>query len=226
MAARGSHVRVRPSLLLGFIGVWVLYVSCGAGCAQPVHSAPTDAGTVAPSGTGESDFLKSLNAESREASAEKEAPVYVTAIAFLLKLGLVLGLAYLSILGLKHFSGVRGGPGPGRHRIRIIENSSLGTSKSLHLVEVGPKRLLLASTPNQITLISELGEEDLPEQPASEQTGVGGFREQLAMFLGSRADSVATQHRVADMLRNSTRYLESRVVSREQPRQDPGDQDA
>lgn len=155
------------------------------------------------------DFLASLETAKGEKPDEEEAPLYITAVGFILKLGLVLGLAYATILGLRKFTGLKGAAPCGRQRIRVLENSTIGASKMLHLVEVGPRKLLLASTPNQISLIAELGPDDLPDVPIT--APAAGFKEQLGAFLGQPPDSESAESNVAGMLRKSTSYLRDRI---------------
>ncbi len=176
--------------------------------------------SVAPQANAtEQNFLAALNSSKKldsgtisdESEKTSELPVYVVASSFILKLGLVLALAYVTILGLKRFSVLRGSSLCGSQRIRVIENSPLGASKMLHLVEIGPKRLLLASTQNQISLLAELRPEDLPETDASTGIGTGGFKDQLAMFLGATPGTDAAEANIAKMLRQSTACLQDGI---------------
>jgi len=153
------------------------------------------------------DFLFSDDKESKE--APKEQPAYVTALGFVSKIALVLILAYCTIYALKRFTGLRSVVGQGRQRIRVIENAGLAANRSLHLVEVGSRNYLVASTPNSVSLISEIDPQDLPETPEAEQQG--GFGQQLAQFLGQRPDSGRSAQSVGDMLRESSTYLQDKV---------------
>ena len=72
---------------------------------------------------------------------------------------LVLGLLAGLLWWLRRVAG--GGGAAGRH-IRVIETVSLGPNRSLHLVKVGGRGLLIASSPEHCGLISELAE--FPEE--------------------------------------------------------------
>ena len=49
--------------------------------------------------------------------------------------------------------------------INVVEKASLGKGKGLVLVSVGDKNLLLSMTPEKVSLISEVGEVEIPEAP-------------------------------------------------------------
>ena len=205
----------RPLSRLVVLMVVLLAVAAVPALSEAPNGSPSDVkakvGAAAKTAAAEPDWLTLSETPAEKAAQEKEAPLYVTALGFLLKLGLVLGLAYLTILGLKRFSGIKGAVGgAGGRRIRVIENSSLGANKSLHLVEIGGRKLLVASTPNQISLITEVDLEDLPEPAAADQAPAG-FKEQLTMFLGGKADASGASRNVAEMLRESTSFLQGKV---------------
>jgi flagellar biosynthetic protein FliO len=143
----------------------------------------------------------------------REPKWYVTALSFIFKLAIVLGLAYVTILGLKKFSGMRGiMAGPGQHHIKVLENSSIGPNKSQHLVEIGSRRLLVASTPNQVNLLAELNESDLSAvDPNPPSVPPAGFKEQLSTILNNKTDTSATSKSVAQMLRESSSFLQGKV---------------
>ena len=190
------------------------------GCAV-VAAASDKAKTAADSGSekivlksdsGEQDFLASLNGDSEEKKQEKEAPVYVTALSFIFKLALVLGLAYASILGLKKFSNMKTIAGGSSQRIRVMENSSLGANRSLHVVQIGSKKLLVASTPSQVNLLTELDPEDIVDNSTPEVSQAPtGFKEQLSTFMGNRPDSTQSAQNVAQMLRESSMHIQEKI---------------
>lgn len=174
----------------------------GSGCE--VEKTTTD---------GEQDYLASLGLpeDGTEAKTqEKEPNGFVTAIGFIFKLALVLGLCYVTMLGLKKFTSMRGvASGPSRSHIRVIEHSSLGANRALHVVEIGTKKLLVASTPNQVNLLTELDPNDMPDPgPDARPTG---FKEQLSQFLGTKPDSTNNANNVANMLRDSSSFFQDKV---------------
>ena len=142
-----------------------------------------------------------------EPAEEPSTPLMV--VRFVGSLALVLGLCYVTILGLKKFSGVKSVVGASRSQIKLIESSNLGANRTLHLVEIGSKRLLVASTPTQVNLLTELAASDIPES-APEQPGTG-FKEQLSHFLGTKTDSTTSAKTVAEMMRDSSSHLQGKV---------------
>ncbi|MCL5103178.1 MAG: flagellar biosynthetic protein FliO [Armatimonadetes bacterium] len=184
----------------------------GAACtANPPSGKPAAHAKASPT-QADQDYLASLGLsdDKSDAPQEKEAPVFVTVLGFLLKLAVVLGLCYATILGLKKFTNMRGTVGgPARSRIRVLEQSSLGANRSLHLVEIGSKKLLVASTPSQVNLLAELDPSDVPDPEPGQQ--VLGFKEQLSLFLGNKPDSTQSAGNVARMLRDSNSFMQDKV---------------
>lgn len=94
----------------------------------------------------------------------------------LIRLGVVLGLLYATLWAIRRFrreplaSWGRESGGT----IRLLETARLGPDRTLHLVAVGSRVLLLGSGPQGITFLTEFSEAELPEVWAS-----GGFAGQL-----------------------------------------------
>jgi len=163
--------------------------------------------------SGEKDFLASLDSADKPDAQTEEAPVYVTLARFGLSLALVLGLAYVTILGLKRFTGLKAPFGAGQGRMRVVENLSLGAGRVLHLVEIGSRRLVVASTPSSVTMVTEIAADELadassPGPPAEPPTG---FKDQLAMFLGGKSRSDESAGNVARILRDSTAFVQGSI---------------
>lgn len=205
-----------PKRLLCLLLVAIISVVCAA---AGTASAKSDAGKgdgshklVFKSDAGDQDLFAALNGKSEESKQEKEPPAYVTALSFIFKLALVLGIAYVSILGLKKFSNFKTAVGGNSQRIRVMENSSLGANRSLHVVQVGSKKLLVASTPSQVNLLAELDSEDMPTDGAPQAPpNSQGFKEQFSAFMGNRPDSVQSAKSVADMLRESSMHVQEKI---------------
>jgi len=183
----------------------VAFIVCACAAAAGPKSART-----ANAESADAVFKAAVNPEAARESAPKEPPIYIVALGFTGRLLLVLGLAYGTIFALKRFSSMRAATGGSRTTIRVIENSSLGSNKSLHLVEVGSRKLLVASTPNQVNLVVELGSDDVPEDETPPSGG--GFKSQLSLFLGhGKTDAAPAARNVAEMLRDSTSVLDDQV---------------
>ncbi|MHB9037021.1 MAG: FliO/MopB family protein [Armatimonadota bacterium] len=200
------------------IAVMLVLAAAGRSIASEPPKAQSDKSAAhaaaANAEVEDQDFLASLESADRAPAAEKEAPVYVTALSFIFKLALVLGLAYGTVVALKKFTNLKATVGAAHGRIRVIEHSQLGANKTLHLVAVGSKRLLVASTANQVNLVAELDPEDIADFEANVPTSgqpTGGFKEQLTSFLGNKPDTDESAKTVAQMLRESSSFLQDKV---------------
>jgi flagellar biosynthetic protein FliO len=106
---------------------------------------------------------------------DNETPIGRVIVDLIWKLALVLGIAYLSIYALRGIMN-RQAVLPGqRGRLKVLETAALGPNRSVHLVRVGNKVLVLGSTPDQITAIGEVDEpETAPQSLASTQQAFAG----------------------------------------------------
>lgn len=202
----------RPYLSIA-IGMLLVVLICCSGALYAAKEAKPDAAFAkhsddAKSDVGGDDFLASLDGGDEKVETAKESPVYVTALGFLFKLALVLALAYVTILALKRFTSLRAPLGVDQRRIRVLENSPLGANRMLHLIEVGSKRLLVASTPSQVNLVTEIAPEDVPDVPVGQPSV--GFKDHLALFMGG-PDSTPYARSVAAMLADSSAFLQDKM---------------
>jgi flagellar biosynthetic protein FliO len=85
-------------------------------------------------------------------------------MGMLFKLALVLAVAYFASLALRRMYAARSHPGGGR--LRVVETVALGPSRSLHLVAVGNRLLLIAATGHEVGLLRDVTD-DLGEEAAS-----------------------------------------------------------
>lgn len=198
--------------LRSLIALLLIAGFCGSACSCLAEGKSTATKAVAAKPSTENaqkdtGFLGSLRDDKEP--EQKDESVFVTALGFIARLALVLMLAYCTIWGLKRFTGLRSAVGIGRQRIRVVENANLAANRSLHLVEIGSKNYLVASTPNQVSLIAEIEKEDLPEADSTNQQD--GFGQQLASFLGQKQDTTWAATSVGDMLRQSTGFLQDKV---------------
>jgi len=91
----------------------------------------------------------------------------MTALDFALKLVLVLILAYVCMLALKKFSQRRmAGSGKGGG-LRVVDTIGLAPNRQLHIVTLGERAFLLGSTPESVSLISDISQ-------AQEMAGLPG----------------------------------------------------
>lgn len=178
---------------------------------------------------GQKDLLTSMEDEaarrplSGSESGAKEEPVYVTLLSFIFKLAVVVALAYGTIYALKRLN-VSAFKRSSVGGIRVVENTSLGANRSLHVVEVGGKRLLVASTPNQVNLLTELevdseqctvdsGEGSAPSGTVNRQPSTANsFRDHLSAFMGARPNTGDSASNVAQIIRGSSTFLQEKIV--------------
>ena len=74
-----------------------------------------------------------------------------------LRLGLVLALMVLSLLGLRRYVGRQAGAQSTGAGIQVWERHRLGPQQTLYVVTVADKALLLGVTPSQISSLADLG---------------------------------------------------------------------
>jgi flagellar biosynthetic protein FliO len=78
----------------------------------------------------------------------------------LLVLGILIAALYLlKQRGLARFTGLRGLAGPGRV-MKVLERVPLTAQHAVHLVQIGQRRVLIASSPRSCQLITEISERD------------------------------------------------------------------
>lgn len=116
----------------------------------------------------------------------------------LIRLAIVLGLAYGSLRLLNYFtrSGRLGGS-QGR-ALEVVDHLNLGQNRSIYLVRVAGRVLVVGATGNQLNLLSRMAADELPEDT---RTAAPNFTSQLqARFLrqivnGSESEEQIEQRR-------------------------------
>lgn len=90
---------------------------------------------------------------------------------------IVIALIIATIYVLKKKYGIKTSFGRGNKRLHVIDHISLGVKKSVFLVKVPGKHLLIGVTNDRIELISEISNEDVgeTEAPAIENTDKSDF---------------------------------------------------
>lgn len=169
----------------------------------------------------EPDLLTRLEAEaanrqsSDALSKEKQEPVYITLLSFIFKLAVVVALAYGTIYALKKLN-VGALKRSESGLIKVVENATLGANRSLHVVRVGDKTILVASTPGQINLLAEV---DLPteelavgEESANDTQPATSFSDRLNMCLGGVGDTGDAASNIAGLIRASSAFLQDKIA--------------
>jgi flagellar biosynthetic protein FliO len=109
---------------------------------------------------------ETLFGNSKEA---EERSGWEISIDVILKLSIVLGLVFVAMRGLRWLQRNRQQNVTGGATINVLETTGLAPGRSLHLVVVGEKTLLLGATDHQITVLSELADANIPvpeEEPS------------------------------------------------------------
>ncbi len=89
-------------------------------------------------------------------------PFWQIALDMGVKLLLVIGLVYATLLGLRWLQKFKNPMNDSGAAIQVLETVGLAPGRSLHLIVVGEKTLLLGSTEQNISLLSELADAHIP----------------------------------------------------------------
>lgn len=142
--------------------------------APPPSVAPTatPAPEVTPVATA---FLPDYDSTADPVTAAEtdNRPFWQIALDMGVKLLLVIGLVYATLLGLRWLQKFKNPMSDGGATIQVLETVGLAPGRSLHLIVVGEKTLLLGSTEQNISLLSELADAHIPlpeEEPSAFET--------------------------------------------------------
>jgi len=201
-----SSGRRPPSQRLALVVGALLLVGVAYVIWNPLAEvAEPPAPTPAPAATAESGyFLRAYEDPSPAAAAEVNG--WAVALDMGIKLLLVVGLIYLTAWGLRAVMG-KARLGPARAgRLGVLETTALAPNRSLYLVEVGGKVLLLGATPTQLTLLSEFSDPDVVKELRGEsdfarQLEASAARLDEGAFPHSAASASARQAFIEDCLR-------------------------
>jgi flagellar protein FliO/FliZ len=97
----------------------------------------------------------------------------VAGLKMVTALGVVLAVLFALLYGMKKFAGRRIGAIKG-NRIQLIENQYIGVKKSISLVRVPGKILVLGITPERIQLLDTLSDDDEFQQCEAVETAPFG----------------------------------------------------
>jgi flagellar biosynthetic protein FliO len=153
----GNGKRIAALCILLIVGGgWAGLASRYTGRAAQVAS---------PTETSTKSFLNDPNSSSLTGSGMDNNALF---LRMMLSVGIVMALGVAALYVSKRVL-PRAAHAGGRE-IRVIETTYLGPRKTLHLVEVGSQRLLIASTHESITMLTPVGEvwTDAPRQPDNE----------------------------------------------------------
>ena len=156
-------------------------------------SAPGDASPV----------LRPIGAEAEVAAVQEDAVVEDAAdggfslgggelVSLAWRLGLVALVIAVAVLGLRWWGRKASSPRSITGFVRVIDTMALSNGRTLHLVALGGRVIVVGATTQQLTLLSELSAEESDEvlsgASGSEERTVGAFAEELLRsFRGERA---------------------------------------
>lgn len=155
-------------VVLGIVLIAVLGVSAlssqmsaepGTAGSQPAASATAQASASATAVPGTS-FL----AQYQDPQAQPAPNTFMTVAGLLFKLAVVLGLIYLTVLGLRFFSNRGRGVFMGHNAINVLEKTSLAQNRELYLIDVADRVLLLGATTSNISVLTEITDGDALEE--------------------------------------------------------------
>jgi len=91
--------------------------------------------------------------------------MYRQFLGVLLVLGVLIAALYLlKQRGLARFTGMRVLGGGQERVMKVVERIPLTAQHAVHLVQIGQRRVVIASSPRSCELITELSERDMPQQ--------------------------------------------------------------
>lgn len=179
---RDEHPSIKKWLLFFAIGAIIILLlgqfihpslssPSGDKTLPPKTQEPQDASTV--TSTEDALFLAEYDPDDDtffNTKTDEEQPLWQEGGVLALKLILVLGVVYLVMAGLRWLQKGRQNIDGSGAAIRILETTSLAPGRSMHLIVVGEKTLLIGSTDQQFTLLAELAQitPPLPDDEAVE----------------------------------------------------------
>lgn len=133
------------------------------------------------------------------------------------KLMVVLGVAYAALYALRGLM-VRQGGLPGRKgALRVLESTTLAPNRSIHLVRVAGKVIVVGSTPEQVTALAEIDDPEELARIAAESAPTFAARLDGALGDNGHASAPSTEPGaqapadVATGVRDSVRHLWDQV---------------
>jgi len=155
---------------------------------NPLPAVPTPQPTATTAAAApDKPFLADYNPEPEtllgSASEQDNRSGWEIGTDVILKLVVVLGLVYVALHGLRWLQRNKSKTFAGGATINVLETAGLAPGRSLHLVVVGEKTLLLGATDHQISVLAELSDAAVPvpdEDPAPQPAAKISFDQTLA----------------------------------------------
>ncbi len=99
--------------------------------------------------------------------------IMTTGLKMVAALGMVLALILFMLYGLRKITGRRLGGGRGKH-IQVLESHYMGVKKSIAMVHVPGKVLVLGITTDRITLLDTIDDDRIETPPEKQETQAFG----------------------------------------------------
>ncbi|MBI5876865.1 MAG: flagellar biosynthetic protein FliO [Chloroflexi bacterium] len=173
LSALPAHWRWPAIAVAALLGLAVLS-TLGAPPASGRAPARPAVAEVTPGPTPLFRDYRELNA-ALPANAD-DTPEWQIGLSLVVQLAIVLGLIYLTAWGLKTLRRRTATLTGAGNSMQLIETVALTPQRTLHVVAIGDRRLVLGATDHQISLLTEL---DPPEPPAGAPVGGSGFESAL-----------------------------------------------
>lgn len=158
-------------VVLGIVLVAVLGISALSSQATlaPVPPAASASASASPSASASasntqnpapSTAAKPFLSDYQDPTPQAAPNGFLTVASLILKLGVVVGLIYLTVLGLRYFGNRSRTAFLGNSAINVIEKTALAQNRELYLVDVADRVLLLGATTTSIALLTEITDPD------------------------------------------------------------------
>ena len=131
---------------------------------QPTASASAQASAQATPAS-DTGFL----AQYQDPQATPAPNNFMTVVGLAFKLAIVVGLIYLTVLGLRYFGNRGRAVFMGHNAINVLEKTALAQNRELYLIDVADRVLLLGATTTNISVLTDISDpeaiEDLRNKP-------------------------------------------------------------
>ncbi len=151
----GAFVRLLAALLAGSVLALLPYA---AGAQEPLPSGPGPGGLA---GYGFGDW-----------------------VGLIVRLGLVLLVVWGAIVAMRWYSRRMNGPGGSTRHLQVLESRALGANRSLHLIRLGGRAVLIGVTPERINALLEIADPEEVERLAAELDEPAAPSQFASMFGG------------------------------------------
>ena len=141
-----------------WVGVFAIVMVCLIGLVM-MTTRPPEADTSISAATTQS--VDQVAPASSPNSFEGEAGLSI--VRMLAALAIVLACIYGSVFLIKRFGPNRAGRSGGKRMLEMMDSISVGPKKMIAIVRVGERAVVVGITDNQMTSLTELDKDELPD---------------------------------------------------------------